>query len=366
MQSSQCDCATEEKTSSAKSSSPQHKTENTTIRVVSYNVLSSSLSSSQWFTECRPENCDPDQRFVKLLKKLDAEMNLLAIICLQEIPMEWAGKLFVFFANHGYRFFHSFYGNQFDGYMGVGIAFPMYSYRLTDAHIKTIADLWPPIPEPNTFEKARQQFNDILETITAWVSDKLSQFFESPTDLNWQVKKRKNRMLAIKLSYKGCEFWVATYHMPCAFRTPEVMNVHAALVTQELQTIADMDPCILAGDFNFKPREQGYFLIREGGIGNYSLPPVLTKSERKWSPRLRFPMKSAYKEFCGAEPDFTNWAVVKNNPPFIECLDYIFYSNKLKVVDVLKLPDRNNIQGPLPNATEPSDHLMIGAVFQFQ
>jgi len=65
----------------------------------------------------------------------------------------------------------------------------------------------------------------------------------------------------------------------------------------------------------------------------------------------------------GSEPDFTNYAQIREDPVFIECLDYIFHSPSLKCVGVRTLPHRDNVQGPLPNAEEPSDHIMLGASF---
>jgi len=43
------------------------------------------------------------------------------------------------------------------------------------------------------------------------------------------------------------------------------------------------------------------------------------------------PLRSAYKEALGAEPDFTNNAQVQQQPPFVECLDYVFLSPHWKV-----------------------------------
>ena len=77
------------------------------------------------------------------------------------------------------------------------------------------------------------------------------------------------------------------------------------------------------------------------------------------------------------EPDFTNFSKMGGveNPPFIDTLDYIFISphhdendphnnhNSITVQDVLPLPHRDEmmVDGPYPNAVEPSDHVMIAA-----
>jgi hypothetical protein len=43
------------------------------------------------------------------------------------------------------------------------------------------------------------------------------------------------------------------------------------------------------------------------------------------------PLRSAYKEALGSEPEFTNNAQVQQQPPFVECLDYVFVSPHWKV-----------------------------------
>lgn len=47
-------------------------------------------------------------------------------------------------------------------------------------------------------------------------------------------------MITLQLTCKASSetFLVATYHMPCAFRVPEVMVVHAALAAQHLHSLA--------------------------------------------------------------------------------------------------------------------------------
>lgn len=39
--------------------------------------------------------------------------------------MDWAGELHAFFAAEGYQFVTALYGRHFNGYMGVGLAWPI-------------------------------------------------------------------------------------------------------------------------------------------------------------------------------------------------------------------------------------------------
>jgi len=339
-------------------SSGEEKINHDSIRISTFNVLSSHLSSPTWFTACRLEDLDPETRYVRMLGWLEDEIKLQTIICLQEISQDWVGKLHVYFSQRGYKFIHSTYGSFMGGYMGNGIAWDDTHTTLVDAHLSTLSDDWTQCKETDTYEKMRQRFNEMVGAVNSCVSEEISLYFQNDPDYNWQIKRRKNTMISLKFRKATKTFWVATYHMPCAFTMPEVMNVYASLSAQKIQALAGTDPCVLAGDFNLKPKEPGYYLIREGGIGHYQLPPLSSH----WSPKLNYPMRSAYKEFHGTEPDFTNWSVVKDGLPFIDTLDYIFLSREWDIVSVPALPTRFEVCGPLPNASNPSDHLPLSVV----
>ena len=57
-------------------------------------------------------------------------------------------------------------------------------------------------------------------------------------------------------------------------------------------------------------------------------------------------------------------ARIKDDDPFIDTLDYIFVTDDVEVVDVLDLPHRDQVKGPFPAATEPSDHIMLAATIR--
>lgn len=85
-----------------------------------------------------------------------------------------------------------------------------------------------------------------------------------------------------------------------------------------------------------------------------------------WTPSLETPLRSAYNTSLGSEPDFTNYAKIASEPPFIETLDYIFYSPDWTVESVKPLPHRDSVVGPLPNEEEPSDHILLSASLSLQ
>lgn len=141
------------------------------------------------------------------------------------------------------------------------------------------------------------------------------------------------------------------------------MVMHAALAAQHVQrlAIASQAPCVLAGDWNIKPGSEAYQLLTTGDLAHDSSAFPCVPHKDGWLPRLQFPMRSAYQAHHGREPDFTNYAQILEEEPFIETLDYIFCSPQLSVCDVPELPHRDGVEGPLPSASEPSDHILVAA-----
>lgn len=87
----------------------------------------------------------------------------------------------------------------------------------------------------------------------------------------------------------------------------------------------------------------------------------MMQANDSWTPTLQTPLRSAYNTSQGSEPDFTNYAQIQSQPVFIETLDYIFHSPEWIVDEVKPLPHRSEVQGPLPNEEEPSDHILLSA-----
>ena len=73
-------------------------------------------------------------------------------------------------------------------------------------------------------------------------------------------------------------FGVATYHMPCQFRVPKVMVIHASLFTSWAQELAKGRSLVLCGDFNFQPVSEDHddkpraFIIPRHHSSTHQLP----------------------------------------------------------------------------------------------
>lgn len=148
--------------------------------------------------------------------------------------------------------------------------------------------------------------------------------------------------------------------MPCMFQSPPVMTIHCALSTQLIQRFAGSLPYIFVGDFNIKPDSSMYNLITKGSLEDTDpdVPPPLPGSD--WSIDVKA-MRSAYKVSLGREPEFTNFAKVRDSEAFIDTLDYVFLSPEWRVESTEPLPERASTSGPLPTEDQPSDHLLLAA-----
>ena len=353
---------------------PTMTREDCQLRVVSYNILSSHLASPTHHTKCDPEQLEASTRLPKILNKLQEELDHSndkgepAIFCLQEVSHDWAAALHTFFAERNYHMITALYGKKFNGYMGIATAFPMDKFETLQVDLCRLSDKkkggWPKAPldpEPGFISKYIFQpfMKPILSTVHYLRGNKAK--LEDP----WEYSQwRFNQFIGIKLKPrdKNKVFWVGNYHMPCAFRTPAVMNIHVDLVSDRIQSLAGSDEYVLAGDFNILPDSPHYKLLRTGTLdeNDETYPPP--KYSMTWESSFQG-MRSAYYEVHGKEPQFTNNAHngALNAESFIGTLDYIFLSENIKVVDVKDTPSMDDWKGVYPDENEPSDHVMIAA-----
>lgn len=334
------------------------------VRIVSYNVLSSQLARTDHYPTLNPSHLLASNRLPVVLKKLDEEIEKKAIICLQEVSQDWAGELHTYFANRGYYLVSGLYGKKFNGYMGCVLAWPTDSLSVLNVDISRLSDKrkggWPRDPKKGTISR-------LLSSVWSTVRHPLEDFglLQRPPIDHWSMSENRfNIILSVKLEDKqsGQAYYVSTYHMPCAFYAPMVMTLHAEMAAKHVQQLADDCPYVLAGDWNIKPYDSTYNLMTTGmmdaGHPNWPAP----KHGMEWMPTAR-PMRSAYAETNHGEPDFTNYARVKQGDPFIDTLDYIFCSEQWDIDAVKALPTREQASGPFPNLdeSEPSDHILIAA-----
>mmetsp|Transcript_42449 Transcript_42449/g.133096 ORF Transcript_42449/g.133096 Transcript_42449/m.133096 type:complete len:383 (-) Transcript_42449:128-1276(-) len=340
-----------------------------TVDLTTYNVLSSHLAGADHFRACDPEHLKATNRYSTLMSRLREDIDKRSIICLQEVSQTWEGSLHRDFAKEGYYFITQLYGKPFNNYMGVGIAVPLDRYRIDDVNLARVSDTkrWPRPPDAvaaSPLSNALGTFWSILRfPLDAIRGGRRGR--RDDRDCWDKAKYRFNVQVSVNLAdaKTGEQFSVSTYHMPCMFRDPDVMTIHCALSAQHAHRVAKGLPYVLAGDYNIKPTSEQYkMLVKDGDMAPdnaaYPRPPA----HEPWRPALpEGPLRSAYLEANGEEPPFTNWAKIRDDPEFVETLDYIFLSPAWKVLGVGETPTRESCPGPYPNAQEPSDHVKISA-----
>lgn len=350
-----------------------------TLRVASYNVLSSSLDDARSHIMCDPANLDSETRLERVKLKLEPEIAAGAVVALQEISLDWVGKLHEYFQSKGYIMVNGNYGNAFNGFMGVAIAWPLDKYEATRVSLDCIAKTrpWGRRPAPNTLSKVAKlpvfpwNWSQIILPL---FKPTAKRGFGPPANIESldpfdEAKRRFNQMVFVRLREKAAPrnvFCVATYHMPCMFWLPSMMVLHTALACQHVQKLAGDAPFVFAGDFNFKPEEACYKLVTQGELDvkdpAYPHPPAWER-DIDWTLEVKAPLKSAYFEAQGVEPELTNWSCIGDNGEFKGCLDYLFCSRELRPTNVLRIGDSAKT-GPFPTAEEPSDHVLIAATFE--
>lgn len=295
------------------------------INIISYNILSSHLSSPNTFPQNNPEDLKPSNRLFKLKNILKQYINTQSpIFLLQEVSINWAEELQVFFYQENYTFIVSHYGNYHTGNMGVAIAFPNV-YRLLKVANRPITSslAWPPVK----------------------VED------------DWgRIKYNTKRWLGVYIQNDDKSFWVTTCHLPCVYKNPGLTNTYVYIFLHSLNSIVGNSPVILGGDFNFTQTSEAHMTMTIGRISKNVL------SIYDYSP-MNWPMSKTdgFKRVPISE--FTCHSCIKfgDEKPqkFKGTIDHIYYRN-------LEFCSRGYIEQPselLPTSYHPSDHLLISASF---
>lgn len=343
------------------------------IRVVTYNVLCEALAGADHFPGCDPANLDGDTRFARICATLEDEIANNSIICLQEVGQGWYGRLHAFFAQRNYHFCCRLYGNNWNDYMGVGIATPLKSFDVIDVKSIRVGDRvrLPRAPKPGMIMKfLKSIWTPLWAFIFGWLLYfKLTKW---PFEIWSEAKKRFNVAVALEVQQKttGKSFIISTYHMPCRFMHPDFMVLHSSLALKWVQELGGAKnlPYLLLGDFNWKPQDGAYQLYASGTLEETH--PHFPKPLPGITYELNVsPVRSAYAEAFGEEPEFTNNALVKGmNEPFVETLDYIWMSDEWTCHEAKQLIGKAAAleSGPYPSAQEPSDHVLLWAYLMLE
>ena len=300
------------------------------IRTVQYNILCSALAQPNVYPKNNPKDLEAESRVDKIWDKISAHIEQDAIICLQEISETWISKFHTRFNQVGYTIFYSLYGDLYNDSMGVAIAYPTRRFESINSEIINIGKSLPPKPR-----KSPNWLWLLIVGWLCWLSFDFKKWYQKKTfDPYIYAQGKRNRLLCAALTDKQTHqnFVISTYHMPCAYRYPKVMDLHSSQAITKVLDYAQNYPVIFAGDFNICPSTHPYS-------------------------NLINCLSSAYKEFNGQEPNHTcRTYTTLSHTLFSDCLDYILYKG-FRVLKVSSLPQNDNTL--YPNKDEPSDHLLL-------
>lgn len=149
---------------------------------------------------------------------------------------------------------------------------------------------------------------------------------------------------------------VANAHLHWDPEYSDVQLFQAVLALEEVERVRGRysgAPVLLMGDFNSLRDSLVYALVVCGGIGKFAA----AESYLDFHPSTLF--RDAYS---GQDLTFTAFT-----PLFKETIDYIFYSDALRLTSVLSPVEEEYAERTvgLPNIHFPSDHIFIGARFTF-
>lgn len=355
------------------------------IRVITYNVLSSQLSTvNRYKFPFRRKDINPKYRLEKIKKEItefvfgrywDGDSYQYSvklknpIFCLQEISIEWYTELKPFFRKLEYDLECTNYGNYHNGDMGVAIAYPK-CYEFLDIKIGRVTRSckWSISPEGDVKEDVKEDSDDSPRNDATVVRNDATQRNDARKNqiinirekyrLIWEeVKHCKNRYMAIKLKVQEQEFWVATFHMPCSWDCSHVMIAVLMLLLKELKYIVKEDRLILGGDFNFMPDSVTYRFIQTGQVECGDLPLAFGRPYN-WK-FCTFPLNATEPL-----PYTTKTISCSDEKEFCGAIDHIFYSKsgiKYIKTECTEFPLEDKF---MPNGKHPSDHLPVVAQFQ--
>ncbi len=387
------------------------------VTVVTYNVLSPNLCQARDFYKCDKKALQKGVRYAAVLKKLKSYVERGAIICLQEVPEDWTGKLYTWFSSLSYRMIASNYANDYSGYMGIATAFPASLAVLTSTIVRpTRVQL--KYEDRQAMARSRNKSSPgmpVMVTLatlglislnaskvrhSSWATAALTTGVFAVLGIGHYLLGRKQPKKVwpleskLRSSFNTAIFMrfrdprgkrpicVANYHFPCKFRDEEWMTAIGVLLTEKIHRLAKNDPLVIAGDFNSKPGSTVYNLLTTGRPTGSVIPSrnyeQMQISGKNVFPLKSPPLRSAYKEASaaadrdgdekgGSEPSYTNFARrlfkgVQND--FCDTIDYIFISKDWSVLSVRELPDKDETLSTVdsyPTLEEPSDHLLLAA-----
>ena len=276
------------------------------INFVSYNILSDNLSDPN-FINVKKKYLDNEYRIKILIKKIKDIISNNTIFCFQEVSESQLSILSNLFFNY------SFYSINFGD---LAIFFSWKVFKIDNVEVNKILNLKNYI---NT------KYHDLL-------NEKPNYYYL----LLCLINKKNN----LKIN-------IINTHL---IANPKFDNIKILQICCILKRIDKLNNIIFLGDFNSIPKSDQINLILSGKINNDF---------------IKLSIKNKYKTVFNLDLITTH---TSNNitEKFSEMIDFIFYTDSIKVLKFSNLYKKTDIKDYLPNKNEPSDHFILEARLKIQ
>lgn len=312
------------------------------VNIVTFNGLSSAYSNSETYPKLETKYLSNQFRFELFKNHLREWTNKDYIILLQELSLSWSNELILFFEQFNYKFVYTHYGNKYNDFMGIGIAYP-HSYKTLKTEIFCVGDK---IKLPFNVKKYKDYYSfskfNVFKFIYSVFYSNVINYHKNIHETYNNAMRKYNRSIFITLQKDNCVFNVMNYHMPCEFKTPLLQKLHFDILVKYIAQINNIT--ILGGDFNITPESEVYRYVENV-----------------------HDLVSLYKEKHDKEPKFTINSESSFGGYFKNTLDYFFIKKDDKNyhnIRILSIDTMYDVDKFYPNELCSSDHVPLQVTFE--
>jgi endonuclease/exonuclease/phosphatase family metal-dependent hydrolase len=284
---------------------------------MSWNILSQGLCPAERYPETAAADLDAQTRFSRIVMRIkgcidSSTADHPVVFALQEVSVAAAMDLKRALDEFGYDVVHESHGSSKSGFMGSALLLPR-----TLEHAQEMVE--GTMPHVMRLPEDTPGIKDVLEA--------------GPTSVLGVVVRMASR--------RDSPFMIATTHLPLLNGRSEAQKVVAKTALEIVRKMAspptgERYPVVFAGDFNIQPTDEAYRCLTQHLSSVFPGEPFRTVRVAQRSP-------------------------TGERTVFVGTLDYILHSEEWRCWH----PGMHDLSHPsdavLPNAQEPSDHLLIYA-----
>ena len=384
------------------STRPESVTPQSTVDIVSYNILSSATASGGYYrdTDGQPREFNENERRGMIYARIEGWMEEGKVICLQEVTYSFLfhEELRTLLETHRYDVYAHFYAFDVRARtttLGLAAFVPIDRFAVADATLlrpwqyalesrnrqATLRDIETKIASLKELKIQLSRNRQIEEAklIQAQLNDLQSDQKALEAESKKEVASYNDRtVLMLRLQSGSRVVSIGNIHVPCQFKDAKVATSIAFQAKQAVLAWAaqfDPAPLVFCGDFNSMPRQAGYSCFTGTQVyDEESIDPDRIQADTFSNVVTSEPWQDALAISDGCTCYALTEATVKAQAgaasfvprPFH--LDHFFVrdpDNLLKITrrlcPTLEQVRSRTSENPLPNLSinEPSDHLPI-------